>query len=228
MNIAVIPARGGSKRIPRKNVKYFKGKPIIAYAIATAMECPQIDQVFVSTDDDEIAEIATSFGATVPWKRASSLSDDFATTRSVIQEETQKLIEELNDIQNVCCIYPTSPLLNSDYLSKGYLLLIEENWDYVFSAIKTEIKPQRFFALKLNRSIEMIMPEFELTRTQDLEDYYQDAGQFYWGKKDSWISGSPIFSKRSTVVEIPNNSAIDIDTETDWILAEKMYDNLRK
>ena len=223
MNIAVIPARGGSKRIPRKNIKLFHGLPIIAYAIKAARESQVFDEVFVSTDDQEIAEIATSFGAIIPWLRAKDLSDDHTTTIRVIQDAVTKLKSDIKHIENVCCIYPATPLLKSEYLAKGLQLLNSQDWNYVFSSLKTSVYPQRLFSLGSSTGVEMLFPEYESIRTQDLTQYYQDAGQFYWGKKTSWENGLPIFTSKSTALEIPKELAIDIDTPEDWDYAENLY-----
>lgn len=134
MNIAVIPARGGSKRIPRKNIKLFHGLPVIAYAINLAKDCEIFDAVFVTTDDEEIAEIAVNFGAIVPWMRPKALSDDFATTVSVMQDAVRRLDSDLDDLANVCCIYPITPLLSPKFLSKGLQILEKGDWDYVIAA----------------------------------------------------------------------------------------------
>jgi len=223
MNIAVIPARGGSKRIPRKNIKLFDGLPIIAYAIKAAKESEVFDEVFVSTDDEEIANVAVSFGATIPWLRSKDLSDDFTTTVSVMQDAVKRLILSQMDLQNICCIYPATPLLKPNFLSQGLKILEDGDWDYVFSGLSASTPPQRYFSLGASREVEMLFPEFEVTRTQDFGHIYHDAGQFYWGRKSSWESGLPIFSSKSTILEIPGKSAVDIDTSEDWHYAEVLF-----
>ena len=223
MNIAVIPARGGSKRIPRKNIKLFHGMPVIAYAIKAAKESQVFDEVFVSTDDEEIAEVALSFGATIPWLRSKELSDDYATTVSVMQDAVKKLELNLMDLENICCVYPATPLLKPNFLSQGLQILKNGGWDYVISASRTAATPQRYFSLGTTKRIEMLFPEFEVTRTQDFAQIYHDAGQFYWGKKSSWESGRAIFSGKSTILEIPSKLAVDIDTPEDWHYAEALF-----
>jgi pseudaminic acid cytidylyltransferase len=223
MNIAVIPARGGSKRIPRKNIKLFHGIPIIAYAIKVARESEVFDQVFVSTDDEEIAKVAEGFGAIVPWIRTKDLSDDYATTVSVMKDAVTRLESELIEVENVCCIYPASPLLKPSHLSQALQILNDADWSYVFSGLRTYAHPQRYFSLGNSKEVNMLLPKFEGTRTQDLENFYQDAGQFYWGRQTSWKAGVPIFTSRSTILEIPSDSAIDIDTVADWRYAEDQY-----
>jgi pseudaminic acid cytidylyltransferase len=224
MNIAVIPARGGSKRIPRKNIKLFHGLPVIAYAIKAAKESEIFDQIIVSTDDEEIAEIASSFGATIPWIRSKNLADDYATTISVMQDATKRLKMEVIDLENVCCIYPATPLLKPEFLSEGLKILLDGNWSYVFSGLKADMHPQKFFSLKTSRRVEMLFPENESTRTQDFRQFYHDAGQFYWGRESSWASGLPIFSENSTILEMPKELAVDIDMQEDWVHAERLFE----
>jgi pseudaminic acid cytidylyltransferase len=223
MNIAIIPARGGSKRIPRKNLKLFHGLPVISYAIQAAIESESFDEIFVSTDDEEIAKIAMFYGATIPWLRSKELSGDYATTLSVMQDSVNRLKSDLANIDNVCCIYPVTPLLKPIYISKGLEILKSGKWDYVFSALPTS-SPHRFFSLGSSKGVEMLFSDFALTRTQDLPFTYCDAGQFYWGKKSSWESALPILSAKSTVLELPTDSVVDIDTVTDWSRAEQMFD----
>jgi N-acylneuraminate cytidylyltransferase len=223
MNIAIIPARGGSKRIPRKNIKLFHGLPVIAYAIKTAKECGIFTEVFVSTDDNEIAEIAHTFGAIVPWMRPKELSDDFATTVNVMQDAVKKLDANLHNLENACCIYPTTPLLRPRFLLEGLTMLKSGNWDYVITASAVSAPPERFFSLGENNEIKMRFPEHEITRTQDFLPTYHDAGQFYWGKKSAWESGLPLFTSASTILEIPRETVVDLDTPEDWHYAESLF-----
>jgi pseudaminic acid cytidylyltransferase len=223
MNIAIIPARGGSKRVPRKNIKLFHGLPIISYAIATAAKASVFDEIIVSTEDLEIAEIARQFGATTPWVRSKSLAGDSVSTLRVLQEEVKNLESKFGRTENVCCIYPATPLLEPASLLMGLQILETSNWDYVISAVKNDMTPQRSFTLGESANINLLLPQYEFTRTQDLEISYHDAGQFYWGKKTSWTSGRPFFSSNSTIVELPKDSAVDIDTLDDWHYAEKLF-----
>ena len=223
MNIAIIPARGGSKRIPRKNIKLFNGVPVIAYAIKVAEESELFDEVIVSTDDLEIAEIALSFGASVPWFRNKELSDDFATTVSVMQDAVKRLNINFCNFENVCCIYPITPLLKPEHLIDGLRILKSGGWDYVISASKSKTPPERYISVDENNQVSMRFPEHEVTRTQDLAPAYYDAGQFYWGNKISWDSGLPIFTSRSTILELPRECAIDVDTLDDWHYTEMMF-----
>jgi pseudaminic acid cytidylyltransferase len=223
MDIAIIPARGNSKRIPRKNVKFFHGKPIIAYAIENAIRSRLFAEIYVSTDDLDIAQIAIQFGAKVPWLRSARLSDDYATTVEVIQEEIVKLTQSKADIEDVCCIYPTTPFLDAQTLHQGADILKDGHWDYVISATLAESPPERFFCLDQDNRIQVKFSGFETTRSQDIKASYRDAGQFYWGPVNSWKSGLPLFSSRSTFVEIPRALGVDIDTDQDWQYAEKLF-----
>jgi pseudaminic acid cytidylyltransferase len=223
LNIAIIPARGGSKRIPRKNIKLFYGVPVIAYAIKAARETEIFDEIIVSTDDKEIADIAQNFGATVPWMRSRNLSDDYSTTVSVMQDAVAKLGSELKSMDNVCCIYPATPLLKPSFLTRGVEMLENGDWNYVFSGLKANVHLQRCFLLGKSKEVEMLFPELSETRTQDLQLAYLDAGQFYWGKKSSWELELPIFSTKSTILELPSETVVDIDTPEDWERAEKLF-----
>ena len=222
MDIAIIPARGGSKRIHRKNIKLFHGLPMISYSIKAALESKVFDAVFVSTDDQEIADIAKFYGAEIPWLRPTNLANDYATTVSVIQDAVKKLQPNLHQLDNVCCIYPAVPLIKPKFLDQGLKVFKSGNWDYLFSAMKVN-SPHKYFSLGNSSKVEMLFPEFEHGRTQDLPLTYCDAGQFYWGKKDAWELGKPIFSSRSTVLEIPHGSVVDIDTADDWKKAELIF-----
>ena len=224
MEIAIIPARGGSKRITRKNIKLFHGLPMIAYAIKLAQESKVFDDVLVSTDDKEIAEIAVNFGAKIPWMRPNELADDHATTLNVMQDAVIRLGPKLGTNDNVCCIYPATPLLEPSYLGQGLKIMKTGDWDYVISALRADTPPERFFSLGEAKEIQLHFPQNEFARTQDFQTSYRDAGQFYWGKKSSWESGNPIFSSKSTIIEIPNESAVDIDTLGDWNQAERLYE----
>jgi N-acylneuraminate cytidylyltransferase len=224
MNIAVIPARGGSKRIPGKNIKIFHGLPMIAYAIKAAKESGVFKEVIVSTDNEEIAEVARSFGATIPWLRSKDLSDDHATTISVMQDTINKLKTRLSELEYACCIYPATPLLQPSFISKGFEILKNGDWDYVLSASRTSTPPERLFSLDSAKVVEMHFPENQATRTQDFPPSYYDAGQFYFGRCSSWASGLQILSSKSTIVEIPHELSVDIDTLDDWHYAEYLFE----
>ncbi len=221
-NIAVIPARGGSKRIPRKNVKEFCGKPIIAYSIEAAIKSECFDRVIVSTDDVEIAEVALKFGAEVPFLRSNKLSNDFAGTTPVIKDA----ILQLNDIdiEYVCCIYATAPMLSQQDICVGLdTIKLKKDYDYAFSITTYDFPIQRSLLLNQDNKVEMHNPDLFNTRSQDLEECWHDAGQFYWGTKGAWQQGLPIFSSKSVGIKLPRYRVQDIDTMEDWKTAELMY-----
>ena len=227
MNIAIIPARGGSKRISRKNIREFVGKPIIAYSIEKAISSNLFDKVIVSTDDSEIKNISKKFGADVPFVRPDSLSDDFASTTSVIAHAIKWMKSQKWALDSICCIYPTSPLLDLDYLKKGYDIFYKSNWDYVFSATEYNYPVGRGFMSLDNNGLKMVFPENIDQRSQDLAPVFHDAGQFYWGTIKSWIEHKPIFSEKSFILIIPSHMVVDIDTEDDWCRAELTFKVLK-
>ena len=223
MQLAVIPARGGSKRIPRKNIKLFHGKPMIAWSIQAALESNCFDEVWVSTDDAEIAQVAQEYGAKVPFLRPDELSDDFATTADVMQHAV-KFFEEEKQVcpDYVCCLYATAPFVIQQDLLNGLNLIQSEKVDYVFSATTFPFPIQRAIKLTENDRVEMFSPEYFNTRSQDLQEAWHDAGQFYWGTAEAWLNKSIIFSNQSKVVELPRYRVQDIDTLDDWVRAELM------
>ena len=221
MQLAVIPARGGSKRIPRKNIKEFHGKPMIAWSIQAALNSGCIDEVWVSTDDEEIAAIAQTYGAKVPFIRPAHLSDDFATTADVMQhaaQECQIQYQQLPDY--VCCLYATAPFVQQQDLLQGFELIQSKDLDYVFSATNYSFPIQRAIKIDSDGKVNMFSPEFFNTRSQDLEEAWHDAGQFYWGKTSAWLNKSVIFSSNSKIVPLPQFRVQDIDTVQDWQRAE--------
>ena len=221
-NICIIPARGGSKRIPRKNIKEFLGKPIIAYSIKAALDSGLFDEVMVSTDDLEIADIAKKFGAKVPFMRSAKNSDDFATTFDVIEEVIQSYRYQNNDFENVCCVYPCAPFVTSKILLKAYNHLIEKKFDSVFPIISYGFPIQR--ALKVDKGKLTMIHEDNLNiRSQDLEESFHDAGQFYWCNTKQLLINKKILTQNTGSVEISELEAQDIDTEIDWKLAELKY-----
>jgi pseudaminic acid cytidylyltransferase len=222
MNIAIIPARGGSKRIPRKNIKEFAGLPIIAHSIKAALECGLFDKVIVSTDDEEIASVAQEFGADVPFMRPSNLSDDHTATIPVIAHAIQTLQNDYV-IDNVCCIYATAPFIRSSDLIDAYNALLTHNKQYAFPVTTFPFPIQRGVKRDVEGNIEMFNPQHFTTRSQDLEEAYHDVGQFYWGRATAWIEGKPIFSDAATTIVLPRHLVQDIDTPEDWIRAELMY-----
>lgn len=222
-SIAIIPARGGSKRIPRKNIKHFAGKPALARAIDCARDSNLFTRIIVSTEDQEIANIAREYGAEVPFVRSSKLSDDHTTTIDVIADAIFNLKEESNKFDLVCCIYPVTPLLNHSRLKEAREQLIGGNWDFVFGAIQFESPIERAFYKNSSGEIVFRDHKFLETRTQDLPISYHDSGQFYFGRMSAWISKSTVLGANSTFIQLDKHEVIDIDTEEDWSLAEHIF-----
>ncbi len=225
-NIAIIPARGGSKRIPGKNIKPFCGKPIIAHSIATAKKCSLFDRIIVSTDDEQIAETARTWGAEVPFMRPDDLSDDYTTTIDVIKHAIDWLNKNDQVYDAACCIYATAPFVRIEDLKKGLELL--KNTDAHFAFPVTTFPSSIFRALKqnINNKLEMFWPGHRDTRTQDLPEAYHDVGQFYWGRNKAFIENNSILDGNSSPIVIPRYLAQDIDTPDDWTQAELIYKSL--
>jgi pseudaminic acid cytidylyltransferase len=228
MKVAIIPARGGSKRIPRKNIKTFHGKAIIAYSIEAAIASECFDKVIVSTDDAEIAAVAEAHGAEVPFLRPAEISDDYATTRDVMVHAIRWCQNEGWDVEVVCCLYATAPFVLPEDLQQGYALLKDTAVYFAFSATLFPFPIQRAIKLNKDRSVSMFSPEYEQVRSQDLDEAYHDAGQFYWGKASAFLANLSIFSPHSKALLLPRNRVQDIDTLEDWYNAESMYDVLTK
>jgi pseudaminic acid cytidylyltransferase len=228
MNICIIPARGGSKRIQRKNIKNFNGKPIISYSIKAALESKCFEQVIVSTDDNEITEIAKKYGAEVPFVRPSKLSDDYADTISVIKHAIEWIEKNGKSIENVCCLYATAPFIQPQVITKSFQQLEESNAAYCFSVTNFTSPVQRSIRINDNDRIEMVYPELFSKRSQDLEEIYHDAGQFYWGKSEAFKSETLLFSEFAIPYILPRYLVQDIDTKDDWIRAEAMYKALKE
>lgn len=220
--IAIIPARGGSKRIPRKNIKDFFGKPLIAYSIEAALKSNVFDKVIVSTDDETIAEVAKRYGAEVPFLRPKELSDDHTVTKDVIDHALSYLRSNGEEYDYLCTIYATAPLLDASYIIEGYEKLKNSDAINVFSATSMSFPIQRTFKLDENGRCEMFTPQHYYTRSQDLEEAYQDAGQFYWTKLNKH-SSEIMFGKDSIPIILPPHLVQDIDTPQDWERAEYMY-----
>jgi len=227
MRVAIIPARGGSKRIPRKNIRPFAGQPIIAYSIRTARESGLFDEVIVSTDDDEIASVAQDHGASVPFRRPPDLADDHATTIAVMQHALGWLAENGNDIDLACCIYATAPFVRASDVRDGLTKLLDSDGSFAFSVTAFEFPIQRALRLRADGALEAFAPEHANTRSQDLEPAYHDAGQFYWGRAAAFREGRVLFSPESVPVILPRYLVHDIDTEEDWVRAELAYQALR-
>lgn len=221
MKIAVIPARGGSKRIPRKNIKVFDDLPMIGYAIKAAFNSELFDQVIVSTDDEEIAEVAKTLGAQVPFKRPADLSDDQTVTVPVVAHAVNWLKEKGIQIKAACCIYPCVPFLNAEDLIGAYDILEQKDANYVYPVVAFHSSPWRAMTRPDDGPMKFIFQEYELTRTQDLPVCYHDAGMFYWGKASAWINGLKMHSNGYGYV-MDGKNIVDIDTEVDWARAEQI------
>lgn len=226
--IAIIPARGGSKRIPRKNLKPFDGEPMVARSIRTALNSGLFDKVLVSTDDVEIAELAARSGAWVPFMRPPALADDFTGTGAVIAHALETLLGQGQDFDYSCCIYATAPLLQARYLRQGLEALLQHpDKSFAFSVCGFGFPVQRALCLDGEGALTPLYPEFRDTRSQDLPEAYQDAGQFYWGRTQAWLAGEVMFSSQSLPVILPRHLVQDIDTEEDWLRAEYLYAALK-
>jgi pseudaminic acid cytidylyltransferase len=224
VNIAIIPARGGSKRIPRKNIKDFCGKPVIAYSIEAAQSSKVIDKVIVSTDDDEIADVVRKYGAEVPFRRPAMLSNDHAGTTPVIAHAIRWFEENRGPLGLVCCIYATAPLLQPRFLRKGLeILQAHPDADFAFGVTSYPAPILRSLKRNPDGTVSMNWPEHEGTRSQDLPEALHDAGQFYWGRPRSFFKSKGTFSARSYPVLLPRYLVQDIDTPEDWEMAESIY-----
>jgi N-acylneuraminate cytidylyltransferase len=223
MKIAVIPARGGSKRIPRKNIRLFCGKPIIAYSIEAAQQTRLFDQVVVSTDDDEIASVAREFGATTPFVRPKEIADDFTGTNAVVKHAVAWFNAQSNDVTHACCLYATAPLVQARFIAEGYEALSRSDAAFAFSVTSYAFPIQRAVRITPEGRVDAIYPEHRMTRSQDLEHAYHDAGQFYWGTARAFLEDMPLFAPHSIGVVLPRHLVQDIDTLEDWTQAELMY-----
>jgi len=228
MRLCVIPARGGSKRIPRKNIKSFCGQAMIGYSIKAALDSQCFDQIIVSTDDAEIAEVAKSFGASVPFLRPNELASDYVTTLPVIKHTIEWFYDQGQFPLEVCCLYATAPFVQSDAIINAYKQMNHEQAKYCFTSTSFSFPIQRAIKVTSENRIEMFYPEYLETRSQDLDDSYHDAGQFYWGKVEAFIKQKPIFSNSATPYILPRHLVQDIDTLEDWKRAELMYQILKK
>ena len=228
MKVAIIPARGGSKRIPKKNIKNFLGKPIISYSIETAINTNLFDKVIVSTDSDEIAKVAIKYGAETPFVRPKKFADDFTGTHEVIRHAVNWLENKGEKIDYICCIYPTAPLIEKNDILRGFDLIKSGKWDSIMAATNFSYPIFRSFKKLTNGGLKMIFPEHYKSRSQDLPNVYHDAGLFYWAKPEIWKKKSQGYNEKNSIVEIPNHRVQDIDTFEDWEKAELIYKILRK
>ena len=216
-NLALIPARGGSKRIPHKNIKPFLGKPIIAYSIDVAKQSRLFDEIIVSTEDEKIAKVAKQYGASIPFMRSKEKADDYTPLNEVIIEVKEKYRSIGKTFDYICMILPTAPFITVENLKKGFELLKNSDFDSVRPVVKFDFPIQRAFRLKDNGLVEPMFPDLFPKRSQDLEPAYHDAGQFYWMKGDKDLS------QNKGAFEIPPVLAQDIDTPDDWEMAEAKY-----
>jgi pseudaminic acid cytidylyltransferase len=227
MKIAIIPARGGSKRIPRKNIKLFCGKPMIAWSIDAALQSRCFDQVIVSTDDVEVADVARQYGAEVPFMRPAELSNDHVGTAPVIRHAIEWCNQQGQPVEQACCLYATAPFVTAEDLHWGLELLQGSNCDYAFSVTSYAFPIQRAIRINHHGHVEMFSPECFNTRSQDLEEAFHDAGQFYWGTASAWLAEQVIFGAGSIPVLLPRHRVQDIDTPEDWVRAEWLFKAFR-
>ena len=227
MKLAIIPARGGSKRIPRKNVKLFCGKPMIAWSIDAAHASGLFDHIVVSTDDIEISEVAKAYGAEVPFMRPAALSDDHTGTSPVVAHAIEWYRAQGSMPDPVCCIYATAPFVSTADLQRGLQLLTDSGSDFAFSVTRYTFPIQRAIKLTEEGRVQMFQPAHFNTRSQDLEEAFHDAGQFYWGRAAAWIADKPVFSTVAMPVILPRHRVQDIDTPEDWERAEWMFKALQ-
>jgi pseudaminic acid cytidylyltransferase len=228
LNVAIIPARGGSKRIPGKNIKEFAGKPIIAYSIRAARECGLFDRIIVSTDSERIAEVAKSAGAEVPFVRPPELSDDHTPTAPVLKHAVDCLQEDGGQVDYFCCIYPTAPFIRPGDLQDAFEILCKENASEVFTVTTFNFCIFRGLKASENYGYEMIWPENQLVRSQDLPEVLHDAGQFYMFDCGAFLERQKIWDTEARVLKIPRYLVQDIDTQEDWEMAELMYEACQK
>ena len=228
MIACVIPARGGSKRIPKKNIKMFNGKPMIAWSIEAAKESKIFDKIIISTDDHEIADYAKSLGVSVPFIRPNELSDDYASTADVMAHACKWIKSEDKSTSIVCCLYATAPFIKPTDLIKALEIIQDNNWSYVFSAAEYSSSIYRSFFKDENGGVKMLFPEMFDKRSQDLKSSYHDAGMFYMGAIKSWEDKLKTFEKHSFPMIIPSYRVQDIDTLEDWNKAEHMAESILK
>lgn len=221
--VAIIPARGGSKRIPRKNVREFCDKPMIVWSIEAARASGCFDRIIVSTDDQEIADVGRQHGAEVPFMRPAELSGDYTGTLPVIRHAVEWLQRNNAPIDFACCIYATAPFISAEDLKRGFELIQQNSASYAFSVTSYAFPIQRAIRVTESGRIAMFHPEHFSTRSQDLEEAWHDAGQFYWGTKDAWMEERALFSEAAVPVKLPRYRVQDIDTQDDWIRAEWMF-----
>lgn len=223
MRLAVIPARGGSKRIPRKNIKPFCGKPMMAWSIEAARQSGCFDRIVVSTDDDEIAEVARQWGAETPFMRPADLANDHVGTIPVVHHAVDWFMAAGQRPEAVCCIYATAPFVMPSDLLRGLQTLQAQACDYAFSVTSYAFPIQRAIRMREDGRVEMFQPEHFHTRSQDMIEAFHDAGQFYWGSTDAWLAERHLFSADAVPIMLPRHRVQDIDTPEDWTRAEWLF-----
>lgn len=228
MNIAVIPARGGSKRVPRKNIRPFRGKPIIAYSIEAAKASGLFERIIVSTDDPEVAEVAKEWGAEIPFMRPAHLADDHTVTAAVILHALQWAMDAGLAPTHVCCLYATAPFMLSKDIQQALELMTAQEADHCFPLAHHSAPIQRALKRDDQGRVQMFHPENRDVRSQDFEPAYYDAGQFYWSLSDALLQNVPVFSNSSIGLVIPQWRICDIDTLEDWRRAELMHEVLER
>jgi len=224
MNVAIIPARGGSKRVPGKNIKSFAGKPIIAYSIEAAKASGVFDKIIVSTDSKRIAQVAETCGAEVPFMRPPELADDFTSTAAVLLHALNWLIQDGTSPDYICCIYATAPFAGAGYIQEGLKLITEKEVSSVFSVTTFPFPILRALKMTENGHLAMFWPEFEMRRSNDLPEAYHDAGQFYWMDSRKFLETKRVYTADALPVILPRYLVQDIDTAEDWETAEMMYE----
>lgn len=227
MKIAVIPARGGSKRIPRKNIRSFLGKPIIAYSIEAAISCGMFDRVIVSTDDEEIAGVAKRFGAEIPFMRPTELADDYTGTNAVVSHAIRWFRQRNQPVEYACCIYATAPFVQAGYLEEGFEKLSRSGKSFAFSVTTFPFPVQRALRILAEGGVEPMDAVAIEKRSQDLEEAFHDAGQFYWGTASAFLEDIPLFAPSSIPIVLPRYLVQDIDTLEDWKRAELLWQVVR-
>lgn len=225
--LAIITARGGSKRIPRKNIKTFLGQPIIQYSIEAALNAGCFDEVMVSTDDQEIAAMSMAMGALVPFQRSSATSDDHSTTADVITEVLQSYLKKGKEFDYCCCIYPTAPFVTAEKLNNAYTVLVETGAESVIPIVRFGFPILRSFKIE-DDLVKMNWPEYMTARSQDLPPAYHDCGQFYFLRVNSFLKNKKLFTDFTIPVEMPESEVQDIDNEEDWKVAEIKYTFLQE
>ena len=226
--IAIIPARGGSKRIPRKNIRDFRGKPIIAYSIEAALDANCFDAVLVSTDDEEIASIGKRYGASVPFLRSDENSNDQAGLTEVALEVLERYERDICAVEKFCLILPTAPFVTGTRILEGFRALEESGMDAAVPVVRFSYPPQRGFSIDAAGRARMLYPQYYNSRSQDLEPIFHDCGQFYWIKKVALLRERRFFPERTFAIELMESEVQDIDTDEDWLMAELKFELLSK